>query len=244
MNEREWRAARDSRSIRYAGRVLDPERPVLLRADPSYAARYDGQVAVLMAANLLARMTPSVAVDIPAVPLAAPLPWAGRDLEDCALQAMFEADPYGWFAARPARDGDYLIQLGTAGAPVVAHGSNWNIYLGPSPSPVPASTASNPIGPAMAAILAVAAGFTSNLARLPDTVILNARWTGSTSSSSPGGPRLRRSPIAAPSGRPAPAPSARRSCISWRWRRAASCPRCSTWTSCRSTISTARRFSP
>src|SRR5206468_6987475 len=93
MNEQQWRAARDSRSMRYAGRVLDPERPVLLRTDAPYAARYDGQVAVLTAANLLARMTPAVALDIPAVPLAASLPWAGRDLKDYVLQTMFEADP-------------------------------------------------------------------------------------------------------------------------------------------------------
>jgi hypothetical protein len=57
MNEQQWRAARDSRSMRDAGRVLDPERLVVLRANAPYAARYDGQVAVLTAANLLARMS-------------------------------------------------------------------------------------------------------------------------------------------------------------------------------------------
>ena len=58
MNEAAWRAERDSRSLRYAGRVLDPNWWVLLRADPAYASRYDGQVAILVAANLFGRMTP------------------------------------------------------------------------------------------------------------------------------------------------------------------------------------------
>jgi hypothetical protein len=78
------------------------------------------------------------------------------------------------FACRPARDGDYLIQLGADGAPFVAHGSGWNIYLGPAPTPVPASAAPNPIGAAMAAIVAAAAALRSNLAGLSDTVLLNA----------------------------------------------------------------------
>lgn len=174
MNEQEWRAARDSRSLRYAGRVLDPEHWVLLRADAAYIARYDGQVAVLTAANLLARMTPAVVLDISAAPLVAPLPWAGRDLKDCALQMMFETDPYGRFTCRDAREGDYLLQLGPDGGPFVAHGSGWNIYLGPPPSPIRPADAPNVIGPALAAILATAGAFSNNLAGTPDTVVLNA----------------------------------------------------------------------
>jgi len=173
MNEQEWRAARDSRSLRYADRVLDPKRWILIRADTRYAARYDGQVAVLTAANLLARMTPAVALDVPSVPLVTPLPWAGRDLREYTLAQMAAADPYGLFTCRTMRDGDYLIHLGPTGAERVAHGSGWNIYLGPA-SPLVAATAANPIGPALTAILAAATAFRTNLTGVPETILLNA----------------------------------------------------------------------
>ena len=87
---------------------------------------------------------------------------------------MFEVDPFGRFACRSTRDGDYLIQLGAAGAAFVAHGSGWNIYLGPAPSPVPPATAANAIGPAMAAILAVVEAFKSDLSSVPEVLVLNA----------------------------------------------------------------------
>ncbi len=174
MTERLWRAERDSRSHRYAGRVLDPERWILLRTHASHAAGYDGQVAVLTAANLLARMTPAVALDVPRVPIVAPLPWAGHDLREHLLGLVFKADPFGKFVCRPFREGDYAIQLAPDGAPAVAHGSGWNIYLGPPPSPLPSAAAPNPIGPAMAAILAAAAAFRSDLRGAPGTVLLNS----------------------------------------------------------------------
>lgn len=159
MNEAAWRAERDSRSLRYAGRVLDPSRWVLLCADPSYAARYDGQVAILVAANLFGRMTPALALDIPAVPIVEPLPWAGADLRAFVLAQLFAADPFGKFACRGARHDDYLLHLGRAGAQEIVHGSGWNLYAGPAPSPLTDDGAANPIGPAMAAILAGAEAF-------------------------------------------------------------------------------------
>lgn len=174
MNEEAWRVARDSRSMRYAGRVINPDRPVLLRGDARYCTRYDGQVAVLTAANLLARMTPNVALDVPAVPLVAPLPWKGRDLKHHALETMFAADPFGRFETRQAKSNDYLVHLGAEGSPFTAHGSGWNIFLGPGPSPIPATIAPNPIGPVMAAILAAACAFRTNLMGTSDSVILNA----------------------------------------------------------------------
>jgi hypothetical protein len=63
MNELEWRAKRDDRTLRYAGRRLDPERWIHITNDPDYAGQYDGQVSVLTLTNLLARMSPSVAID-------------------------------------------------------------------------------------------------------------------------------------------------------------------------------------
>ncbi|MBK79594.1 MAG: hypothetical protein CMQ43_01570 [Gammaproteobacteria bacterium] len=174
MKEEEWRTARNSRSLRYAQRVLDPRRWIVLRAGRGYLSRYDGQVALLTAANLFARMTPAVALDIPAVRIAPPLPWAGQELRAFTIEMMLRADPYGKFESRAQRDGDCLVHLGPSGAPSIAHGSGWNIYLGPEPSPLPQAEAANPIGPAMAAIIATASAFKTNLEGAPEAVLLNS----------------------------------------------------------------------
>ena len=174
MNERAWRAERDGRSLRYAGRVLDPDKWILLRADPVYAERYDGQVAVLVAGNLLARMTPAVALDVPDVPMVSSLPWAGQDLRTFVLDQMYKADPYGKFTARPPRHHEYEIHLGRSGGPWAVHGSGWNAYIGPPPSPLPDDDSPNPAGPALAAILAAAEGFKADLAAAPGRILLNA----------------------------------------------------------------------
>lgn len=176
MNEAAWRAERDSRSLRYAGRVLDPDRWVLLRADPAYAARYDGQVAILVTANLFGRMTPALAVDLPAVPIMAPLPWAGADLRTFVLEQLFAADPFGKFACRAACEGDYILHLGRTGAPAIIHGSGWNLYAGPAPSPLADDDSANPIGPAMAAILAGAEAFRKALSSAPEFQLNALTW--------------------------------------------------------------------
>jgi molybdopterin/thiamine biosynthesis adenylyltransferase len=174
MNEQEWRARRNSRSLRYAERVLDPGRWIILQCDATYADRYDGQVALLTAANLFARMTPAVVLDVPSAPLVSALPWAGQDLPGFLLDTMFKADPYGNFHRRARNNGDYVIHFGAEGAPFITHGSGWNLYLGPEPSPLTRSVAANPIGSAMAAIIAAATAFNSNLAGSSETVLLNA----------------------------------------------------------------------
>jgi len=173
MKEGEWRTKRDSRSLRYAGRVLDPDRWVVLRADPAYASRYDGQVAILVAANLFGRMSPAVALDIPAVPVVEPLPWAGADLRSFVMDKLNAADPFGKFTYRGATDGDNLVHLGRTGASSVVHGSGWNLYAGPAPSPLVDDDTANPIGPAMAAILAGAEAFRGVLSH-PAAFQLNA----------------------------------------------------------------------
>jgi hypothetical protein len=186
VTEAAWRAERDSRSLRYAGRVLDPGRWILLRADPGYAARYDGQIAILVAANLFGRMTPALALDIPAVPIVAPLPWAGADLRSFVLEQLYAADPYGRFESRAARDSDYILHLGRAGAHSVVHGSGWSLYAGPAPSPLADDEGANPIGPAMAAILAGAEAFRSALTTPPAFYLDALGWRiGMTPSDSP-----------------------------------------------------------
>lgn len=174
MSDNDWYDARDSRSLRCAGRVLDPSRWILLRLDRDYASRFEGQVAILVAANLMARMSPSVAIDVPDVAVVEGLPAAGSGLRDAVLALMKSADPTGRFVARASSDGDYVIQLGARGAEVVVHGVGWDSYVGAAPSPLKRTDVRNPIGPAMATIVAIASAFASNLADPPASIAFNS----------------------------------------------------------------------
>lgn len=174
MNEQNWRKERDSRSLRYAGRVLNSNQWILLRIDPDYAERYDGQIATLTAANLLGRMSPSVALDIPSTPIVAPLPWVNSTLSEVALNLLRSSDPYGAFCHRSQEKEDYIVHLGRSGASNIAHGSGWNVYCGPSPSPLLDDKTVNPIGPALAAILATGEAFLSNLCAPFRRILFNA----------------------------------------------------------------------
>lgn len=153
---------RNSRTNLYGrgARPLDPERWVALRIDPTYADTYAGQVALLTAANLLGRITPSLALELPSrVRLRAPLPWAGRRLDDVVFEQLFAATPAnagGRFDSRPPCSQDCVLSFGPAalaGAATV-HGCGWDAYFGAGSSPIAPAGYSNPLGPAFAAILA------------------------------------------------------------------------------------------
>ncbi len=169
-----WYRQRNDRSLRYAERVLPSHRPILVKLDARYAARYDGQVAALVAANLLARMTPALAFDIPDIEIQSPLPWAGANLRDHLIARAFAADPFGSFELRGSRDGDYVLSLGRGHSAATVHGSGWNAYVGPGGSPLPDSNQLNPIGPALAAIVAVARLFALELAPIDGPYLFNA----------------------------------------------------------------------
>jgi molybdopterin/thiamine biosynthesis adenylyltransferase len=169
-----WYGERDNRSLRYAGRVLPSDRPILLRLGAESAAHYDGQVAALVAANLLARMTRMVMLDIPDVDVVAPLPWAGAKLRDRLREVAFAADPQGLFEMRLERDGDYVLSLGRTGGAATAHGSGWNAFVGQGVSPVPDCDQLNPVGPALAAIVAVARLFALQMEPMDGPHFLNA----------------------------------------------------------------------
>lgn len=156
MTELEWRELRNSRSMLYAGRVLDPAQPVLLSIDKDYASRYAGQVALITAASLFARMTPSVFLDIPQINVVPSLPWRGLSLRDVAMELMRRADPFAPFDCRAEMQGDYIFRLGTVGKGRIVHGFGWNIYIGSGDSPIPCSNDSNPVGPALSVIIEAA----------------------------------------------------------------------------------------
>lgn len=156
MTEQEWRELRNSRSMLYAGRVLDPGQPILLSIDKEYASRYDGQVALITAASLFARMTPSVFLDVPPIQVVPFLPWRGLSLRDVAMELMRHADPFAHFDCRAEMPRDYIVRLGTAGKSRIVHGSGWNIYIGPSDSPISSSNDLNPVGAVLSVIIEAA----------------------------------------------------------------------------------------
>src|SRR4051794_22247039 len=77
MDKQHWYDQRDDRTLRYGARRLDHSRWIAVSATPEHLRRYDGQVAAIVAANLLSRMTPSVAISFPDVELHPALPWRG-----------------------------------------------------------------------------------------------------------------------------------------------------------------------
>lgn len=177
MNEQRWRRERDDRSHRYAGRVLDPERWITLTADSDYLERYDGQVALLTATNLLSRMTPSVALGFPDIRLHPSVPSLSPMLHEAILCQLNSADPFGRFCARdPGRD-DVRLHFGRGGEGVRIHGNGWNAYVGPASSPLPDTPDGNPIGAALAAVLVASQLFVHELAPITKaTVVDTLTW--------------------------------------------------------------------
>ncbi len=169
-----WYSERNDRSLRYAGRVLPPARPILLRLPEESAASYDNQVSAIVATTLLSRMTPAVAFDLPSVEIAAPLPWAGNNLRDHLREIAFAADPAGMFETRSARDDDYILTFGREQSATTVHGSGWNAFVGRSQSTLPDSMERNPIGPALASIVAVARLFALQMKPIDGPHRLNA----------------------------------------------------------------------
>lgn len=161
MNDQSFLSRRNSRTNLYGrgARPLDPTRWISLAIDPAYAETCAGQVALLTAANLIGRMTPSVAIAVPeGTKVRDPLPWAGRSLSDVLFEQLFAATPAeqgGRFMARAPAAGDVAIAFGPRSVPGAAlvHGCGWDSYFGAQPSPVRESDISNPCGPAFAAIL-------------------------------------------------------------------------------------------
>lgn len=174
MDTKEWYDERDNRTIRYAARRLDHSRWIAITVSPAYLRRFDGQAAVLTAASLFSRMTPSVALAFDDVPIHPALPWAGQSLHEVALAQMRAADPHGRFSVRDRLAEDYWLHLGPDGAPSLVHGSGWNVYIGSRPSPLPEAEEFNCFGAALAAVLAASQIFAHEFAVLESSYICNA----------------------------------------------------------------------
>jgi len=173
-----WYQKRNDRQMRYAGRVLPADKPVVVNLAPESAATFDGQVAAITAINLLARMTPALVLNIPETKIVAPLPAAGASLLHSLIELASSADPHANFTVRPPRASDYVLNLSRGPAPNLVHGSGWYAFIGSGVSPLPESGVPNPIGPALAAIVAVTRLFTLEMKPLDGPYLLNAfHWT-------------------------------------------------------------------
>ena len=154
----------------------------------SYVWRYDGQVALLTAANLLGRMSPSIALSFPDAPVHPALPWSNNSLHEVILAQMRAADPYGRFRVRATASTDYRLHFGPGGHSTTIHGAGWNAYVGPTPSPLPDVRDGNPLGAAFATVAAISQVFAHDFAPLSAPFLANAlTWRGDMA---PDGPAI------------------------------------------------------
>ncbi|CCV11608.1 hypothetical protein MESS4_330157 [Mesorhizobium sp. STM 4661] len=72
---------------------------------PDYLASYDGQVAALVACNLLGRLSPSVQIGYTVLPIHPHLPWAGCSLVRHTLEGMVATKPFRHLRCTPAGSG-------------------------------------------------------------------------------------------------------------------------------------------
>jgi ThiF family len=179
VSQSDWYRRRNDRQLRYAGRVLPVDRPIAISLDANYAATYDGQVSALVGANLLARMTSALVLDIPDVAVVDTLPWRGAGLLETMLSVVQRADPHGNFETRRAKDGDYSLRFGRGPSPATVHGSGWYAFVGPGKSEIPDSDVPNPVGPSFAAVAAAGRLFGLEMRPLDGPFFFNTfRWSG------------------------------------------------------------------
>jgi hypothetical protein len=137
MDQQQFYDRLNDRMRRYGASPLDPTQIITITASADYLANYDGQVAALVACNLLGRLSPSVQIGYSDIPIHPRLPWAGSSLVRHALEGMTAADPFGNYGARPLATGDFRFHLGPDGHETIVHSSGWNAYIGPARSPLP-----------------------------------------------------------------------------------------------------------
>lgn len=76
---------------------------------------------------------------------------------------MLAADPGGNFLRRDPQASHVSLYLGPKGTGQIVHGTGWDSYVGPTPSPLRTVNGANPFGGGLAAILAVSRLFVHGL---------------------------------------------------------------------------------
>jgi hypothetical protein len=148
------------RTRRYGERPLDPNRRIVLKADPAVLRTKPGQAAMVVAGELLSRMVRSIVLDFEDIAF---LPqFAGSltgSLQHYMLERMRAVAPFGEFVAGSAEGRDYVLSIGDGGGGWLITGSDWDAYIGSAPSPLPAATTDNIFGSCLAVMTAVARVF-------------------------------------------------------------------------------------
>lgn len=156
MSVEEFVGRLNSRSEMYkGGRVIDAKHCIALRVHPRFATRFETQVSLIIAANLLSRMTSNIAFDISPTPIHKALPWQNRSLQQLVRQEACLNRPDQNYQFRPVQAEDYVLNIGPEGGPVNIHSSGWFASVGVSSSPLPQQESLNPIGAVLASIMAV-----------------------------------------------------------------------------------------
>jgi len=156
------------RTRHYGERPLDPGRRVALRGDPTLLRTKTGQAAMLVLGELMSRMVRRIVLDFDEINFVPQFggPLIGS-LQRYMLDRMYAAAPFGTFAISPTEDDDYVISVGDTGGAWIIAGSDWDAYVGPSPSPLSPATTDNIFGICLAVVTAIARVFA---APFPDMV--------------------------------------------------------------------------
>jgi hypothetical protein len=171
MSVLDWRQIPESRTLLYAGRVLDPTRTIAIAVDAAYLSTYAGQCALLVFANLVGRMTRNVVLSFDNAPMHPRLSYFGTRLQDCVVNQLAAADPGGHYPARLERPSDYVVRLGPGAGDLAAIGCGWLAYAGPAVPHFSSADGENPFGAIFAAIMAGAKLFTDAFPTAP-----RAQW--------------------------------------------------------------------
>src|SRR5688572_17783871 len=100
---------------------MDPTVIVSLNAEREFLETRAGQAALITAANLLGRMTETIALAFDDLSVVSGLPGQGRSIHDVVIQAIGDANPFAEIIVGPGPENAYPIQLGANGPAWVAH---------------------------------------------------------------------------------------------------------------------------
>jgi hypothetical protein len=155
---------RHHRTLLYTG-GSKPATPVGITAGPATASLPVGQIAILTAVNILARVHPEVVLSIGDWPLMVPTPKGGDTLLDACRALTAGADPETTITVSDEiPEGVLSVGIGADAGPafVYAGGSRWTALIGSAPIEI-TSEPSSLLGAGMAVTLATGALFRAAL---------------------------------------------------------------------------------
>lgn len=153
---------RNSRTLQYAGWTLDPKRPIALIGDATFLETLSGQHAAATAANLLARMTPALRIQIPPVPNRISHMVPGDNLRDALISLAFAVAPGGEYDCR-STGGAFRLGMGRPPADMCVTGNEWSGAFGIAPREFNAASGVVGLGASAAVCGAVAHLFRSQI---------------------------------------------------------------------------------